>query len=225
MHLPVHFLPQNSEVSPIVMLNIALCSPSRVCCLLDALMVPLHFGRCLKSFWWLKRTGRSAASYWYTLMMWRTWCCWCLFVTPVTWNKLVMRWRYSSHLEKGPSVVWRRSTSKSWRASMFIVYWWRIKRNMSHKILLGHATSVLDDSFPLHPLWFVLSCRVSFAAGNLGPSFGIVQQTGDNLRDFLSMCIIGFCCYVLKQCDPPSGLGYRTYCAVLYNCMLCWAHT
>jgi hypothetical protein len=57
-----------------------------------------------------------------------------------------------------PSAKWRQSTSKSWRASMFIVCRWRIKRDVSWKIRFGRACAadMLDDIDLLHPWCFVM---------------------------------------------------------------------
>ena len=157
-----------------VVFNVALCSTFRVCCLWDALMLPLHFGRCLNSFCWLKRAGRYAATCWYTPIVSRTSCCWCLFITPVTSSKSAMRWSNSSHLEMGPSAKWHRSTSKSWRASMFIVCRGHIMRDASWKIQLGRVCAALMIlSCILGDSW--CSCHVSFGARNVGTWFSIVK--------------------------------------------------
>jgi len=156
------------------MFNIALCSIFRVCCLWDALMFPLHFGRYLNSFCWLKRAGRYAATCWYTPIVCRTSCCWCLFMTPVTSSKSPVRWSSYSHLETGPSAKWRRSTSKLWRTSMFIVCRGHIMRDASRKIHLGRvcAAKIFDD-IVLRPWW--CSFHVSFGARNVGTWFSIVK--------------------------------------------------
>ena len=167
MHVPVRFLCQNSDLC-------VLCRHSGYVCYcivfsLQSLLsegctdVALTFWQMFEQFCWLKRAGRYAARCWYTPIVCRTSCFCRLFMTLVSSSKLAMRWRISSHLETVPSAKLGRFKLKSWRASTFIIWRWRIERDVSRKIHLGHvcAAGKFDDIF-LHPWWFVmiLPCQV-----------------------------------------------------------------